>query len=135
MAVAVAGCTGGGDDGNSGDTSDNGDDGFEIDPGTTIMLEGSTSGWEGISPDEINGESNPTLIFEAGEAYEMGWEPGDSADHNLELWNEDEELIGDEYATELTSDPDETLEFTASEEMAYYRCQPHSSMQGELRIE
>jgi hypothetical protein len=130
----VAGCLSDDESDDNGDDDGGNDDGFDIEPGTTIMLEGLTGGWEGLEPEAIAGESNPTLVLQEGETYEIGWEPGDSVEHNIEIWDADEDVVG-EYATELTSDPDEVLEFTATDEMAYYRCRPHSGMQGEIRVE
>ncbi|WP_339103954.1 hypothetical protein [Haloterrigena salinisoli] len=135
LAVAVAGCTGSDDDGDSenGDESDDGT--YEIDAGETIMLEGQISGWTGLQPEAIDGVENPTLVLEDGAEYEIGWEPGDGSDHNIELWDENEELVDEEYKLELTNDPGDPLSFTASSEIAYYRCNPHSNMQGEIRVE
>lgn len=134
LAVAVAGCTGGDDaDDENGDENDA--DGFEIDAGETITLEGHSSGWEGIAPEQIEGETNPTLVLEEGADYEIGWEPGDSLEHNIQLWDENEELVDEEYRTEVTAEPEETIEFTATTEIAYYRCNPHPGMQGEIRVE
>jgi hypothetical protein len=137
-AVVIAGCSGSnGDDEETDDDQDDddgGDDSFEIEPGATIMLEGNTGGWEGIEPSEIEGEENPTLVLEEGETYEIGWEQGDGSRHNVVLWDESQSTVED-YATDLTDSPDGTLEFTATEEIVYYRCEPHSSMQGEIRVE
>ncbi|WP_233710740.1 cupredoxin domain-containing protein [Natronococcus pandeyae] len=135
--AAFAGCLSDDDDG--ADDEENGDDdaggdGIEIDPGTTIMLEGITGGWEGLEPEEIAGETNPTLLLQEGETYEIGWEQGDGSQHNVEIWDADEEMV-EEYGTELTGEPEEVLEFTASDEMAYYRCDPHPNMQGEIQVE
>ncbi|ELZ13309.1 hypothetical protein C477_22675 [Haloterrigena salina JCM 13891] len=135
LAVAVAGCTGGDDDSDDENGDESGDDTYEIDAGETIMLEGQIGGWTGLQPAAIEDVENPTLVLEADAEYEIGWEPGDSASHNIELWDENEELVDEAYKLELTSDPDETLSFTASEDIAYYRCNPHSNMQGEIRVE
>ena len=140
----VAGCSDNGDD--NGGADDNGDDddangdadGFEIDPDETIVLEGITGGWEGIEPSQIEGEENPTLILQDGEDYEITWEQGDGSQHNVQLWDENEEIVED-YETDLTDDPDpegdDLLEFTATDEIAYYRCDPHPNMQGEVQVE
>lgn len=134
LAVAVAGCTGGDDDGDT-ENGDESDDGYTIEAGETIMLEGQINGWTGLQPEAIDGVENPTLVLEDGEEYEIGWEPADSMEHNIELWDENEELVDEEYKLELTSDPGDPLSFTASEDIAYYRCNPHSNMQGEIRVE
>ncbi|MFP9191882.1 cupredoxin domain-containing protein [Natronosalvus vescus] len=118
------------------DENGNGD-GESIEPGTTIVFDGQTEGWEGLEPDAIEGETNPTLVLEADEEYEIGWEEGDGAAHNIEIWDEDEVVV-DDLETDVTDDPDEDqfLEFTASEEMAYYVCNPHrTTMIGEIDVE
>lgn len=107
---------------------------IEIEPETTILFEGRVDGWEGIEPEAVAGATNPTLVLEDGGAYEIGWEPGDGRRHNIELRDADGTVV-DGYATELTTDPDEVLAFTATDEFAAYRCNPHSSMQGEIRVE
>jgi hypothetical protein len=134
VAVTLAGCSGSNGDDEESDDDSGGGDGFEIEPGTTIMLDGYTGGWEGAEPSEIEGETNPTLILEDGETYEIGWQQGDGSRHNIVLWDADQSTVED-YETELTDDPDGTLEFVATDELAYYRCDPHSAMQGEIRVE
>jgi len=126
VAVTAAGCTGGATD----------VPGIEIDPGTGILLEAHHEHWIGVEPAVIEDEQNPTLALEAGEDYEMGWVQGDGGLHNLEIWDENEELV-DTHATNLTISPGEDgdwLEFTVSDEMAYYRCNPHRLMQGEINV-
>ncbi|ELY58463.1 blue (type 1) copper domain-containing protein, partial [Natronococcus amylolyticus DSM 10524] len=90
----------------------------------------------GIEPEAIEGEQNPTLILEEGEEYEIGWPEGDGVRHNIEIWDEDGDVV-DDYETDLTDDPgdDQILTITATEEMAAYRCRPHGSMEGEIRVE
>ena len=131
IALVAAGCLSDDEDGDSDDDSDE----FEIDPGTTITLEAHMSGWKGLEPAAIEGETNPSLVLEAGAEYEIGWEQGDGRQHNIELWDADEELVDDDYATDLTDDPAETIAFAATDEIAYYRCNPHTGMQGEIRVE
>jgi hypothetical protein len=148
LIVGAAGCMGeDDDDDNNGDEQtdddqddqDDGDGGeLSIDPGETILLEGYTSGWVGAEPSEIEGEENPTLVLQDGEDYEIAWEQGDGSSHDLVLWDEDEEVV-DDYETPPTTEPDpegdQLLEFTATDEIAYYRCTPHGNMQGEIEIE
>ncbi|MDJ1432644.1 plastocyanin/azurin family copper-binding protein [Halostagnicola sp. A-GB9-2] len=136
----VAGCSDD-DDGNGGDDDDDGgDDGGEtIEPGTEIELLGYTGGWEGVAPEEIEGEDNPTLNLEEGEEYDFTWENADGDEHNLEIWDDDGELVDDEYQTDFSSSEGETetLEgVEASDDMAEYVCEPHSStMNGEINVE
>ncbi|WP_440766539.1 plastocyanin/azurin family copper-binding protein [Natronorubrum sp. DTA7] len=112
-------------------------DAVSIDPGTTIVFEGQVQGWEGLEPTAIEGVTNPTLALEEGETYRIGWEGGDGVPHNIELWDQDDELV-DDYETDITdeSGDDQFLEFEASEELAYYVCAPHEAMmRGELLLE
>ncbi|ELY35899.1 plastocyanin/azurin family copper-binding protein [Natronorubrum tibetense] len=126
----VAGC--GDDDNGNGDE----DETFEIDPGTEIVFYGDASYWEGKEPSEIDGVQNPTLVLQEGETYEIGWDEGDGAGHNIEIWDSDDALVED-YQTEIVEEPDDDqmLEFEVTDEMAYYVCDPHSgSMRGEIEI-
>ena len=112
-------------------------EGIEIEPGTDIEFDAQTPGWVGTAPEEIEGEENPTLVLEEGEEYTIGWpEEGDGAQHNIEIRDEDGEVV-DDYATEIVEEPgdDQVLEFTASEEMAQYVCEPHEgTMVGDFEI-
>lgn len=132
----VAGC--GSDDGDeNGNGDDSGDGGVEIDPDTEITFSGQQSGWEGLSPDEIDGEQNPTLILQEGETYNIGWTEGDDIEHNFEIRDSDDEVV-DDYETDVTAEPDEDqiLEIEVTSEMANYVCQPHDgSMRGEIQVE
>ena len=137
--AVVAGCSSADDIDDDGPVNgnDNGNgDGFEIEPGTRILLEGITAGYVGIEPDEIAGEENPTLILQDGEEYEIGWTQGDGASHNVELWDSSENMV-ENYGTTLTNDPGDadTFTFTATDEIAYYRCNPHPDMQGEIDVQ
>ena len=137
----VAGCTGNGDDDDEpAPADDDGDDnGEEVDESEwedvdTIELDGYTAGWEGVSPAPIEGETNPTIVLFEGEEYDFTWYNQDGAGHNIEIWDEDEEVVGD-YATDIVTDDEQTLEgVVASSEMAYYRCDPHAGMQGRIEI-
>ncbi|MCU4925644.1 plastocyanin/azurin family copper-binding protein [Halobacteria archaeon AArc-dxtr1] len=128
-----------GDENGNDNGDENGDEEelFEIDPGTTIEFDGITSGWIGIEPDEIAGVSNPTLVLEEGEVYEIGWSMGDGTFHNIAIRDEEAQIV-DNLRTPEVSDPgeDQWLEFEASEEMAQYVCEPHSGlMVGEIVVE
>ena len=125
------------DDVDDDDDDDDVDNGIEIEGDTQIIFDGQTAGWEGIEPEEIEGEENPTLILEEGEEYEIGWEEGDGAEHNIEIRDEDDEVI-DDYETEIVTEPDDDqiLEIEATDEMAYYVCDPHEgTMRGEIQVE
>ncbi|WP_436346355.1 plastocyanin/azurin family copper-binding protein [Natronorubrum sp. FCH18a] len=119
------------------DDSDDDGDVFRIEPETQILLDGQQSGWEGIEPAPIDGERNPNIALEAGETYEIGWTEGDGIVHNIEIWDANDEVV-DDYRTGVTEDPDEgqILEIEATEEMAYYVCNPHDgTMRGEIVVE
>ena len=138
----VAGCTGNGDDDpepaddGNGNGDDNGDD---VDPADwegvdTIELDAYTAAWEGLAPAAIEGEDNPTLVLFEGEEYTFTWYNGDGSGHNIEIWDENEEVVED-YATDIVDDDEQTLEgVVATEDMAYYRCDPHAGMQGDIEV-
>ncbi|SEP91157.1 PQQ-dependent sugar dehydrogenase [Natrinema salaciae] len=100
----------------------------------TIELGGETSGWQGVAPDDIEGETNPTLELEEGTTYEVTWENLDGLPHNFVIESEDGEEL---ERTELLSVEGETqtLEFEATSEMATYYCVPHSAtMRGDISV-
>ena len=100
-----------------------------------IRLGGELSGWQGQSPDDIAGTTNPTLDLEAGTTYRVVWENLDGRGHNLALLDNDGEIL---ERTEVMSEQGatQTLEFTAIEAMAEYVCEPHiSSMSGTVTID
>ncbi|WP_436343811.1 PQQ-dependent sugar dehydrogenase [Natronorubrum sp. FCH18a] len=100
----------------------------------TIELGGETSGWQGVSPDDIADEENPTLDLEEGTTYEVVWENLDGQPHNFVVESEDGEEL---ERTELMSEEGETqsLEFEATSEMAEYYCEPHAgTMRGEISV-
>ncbi|ELY75744.1 blue copper domain protein [Natrinema pellirubrum DSM 15624] len=116
----IAGC------GGNGNGNGDGDGGIEIDPDTQIEFDGQTSGWVGIAPDSIADEENPTLILQEGETYEIGWTTGDGAEHNIAIYDENDEVV-DDLATDRVTEPgdDQWLEFEASSEMVTYICEVH----------
>jgi hypothetical protein len=129
----VAGCGGGGGDG--GDGGDGGSSAWE--DVSEIELGAQAAGWEGQAPSPIEGENNPTLVLYEGQQYTVTWENLDGTEHNFELRNSDDEVVGD-HETELmgTEGETQTYEFEATSEMAEYVCNPHSaSMRGTIQIE
>ena len=125
-------------DASGGDAADGTDttiQGIEIEPGTAIELDGQVPGWTGIAPSSIDGTTNPTLVLQEGEPYELGWTIGDGAYHNIEIRNADGEVVND-LATERAVEPDhQRLAFTASSEMTTYTCQFHTTtMAGEIVV-
>ncbi|WP_143825081.1 plastocyanin/azurin family copper-binding protein [Natrinema ejinorense] len=112
-------------------------DGYHIEPGTEITLSGQTSHWEGVTPSEIEGRENPTLVLEADAEYAIGMVEGNGQPHNVGIRGDDDEVV-DGLETELVVEPegDRLLEFTASSEMVAYVCDPHqTTMRGTLRVE
>lgn len=102
------------------------------DPQADIELEGRTSGWEGVAPDGIADETNPTLTLVDGEDYVLEWRNADGRPHNFNIEPEDGDNI---VSTDIISSGSQTVEFTASQEMAEYYCEPHpSSMRGSVEI-
>ncbi|SEV87025.1 PQQ-dependent sugar dehydrogenase [Natrinema salifodinae] len=100
----------------------------------TIELGGETSGWQGVAPEDIADETNPTLELEEGTTYEVTWENLDGAPHNFVIESEDGEEL---ESTEIMSSQGETqtLEFEATSDMAVYFCDPHRpTMNGEISV-
>jgi glucose/arabinose dehydrogenase len=97
-----------------------------------FVFGGETAGWMGREPSEIEGETNPTLQLEVGQEYAFTWENVDARPHNVAILDgegealESTEIINEEGATQ-------TLQFTATEEMAEYVCEVHPvSMRGSI---
>lgn len=95
-------------------------------------FEGATEAWTGVAPSDIEGETNPTLTLEAGSTYEFHWENTDGAPHNVVIEDADgNNIVESEFVS--TEGETQTVEFTASEEMASYYCGAHpSSMRGDV---
>ncbi|ELY86517.1 hypothetical protein C483_18945 [Natrialba hulunbeirensis JCM 10989] len=141
VVALAAGCLSDDEEENgTGNGGGNGEDDDDIDPSEwedvdTIELDGATGGWEGVAPDMIAGEQNPTVVLFEGQEYDFTWYNADSGTHNIEIWDEDEEIV-DDYATDQVNDDEQTLSgVVASEEMAYYRCEPHGQMQAPIQVE
>ena len=100
----------------------------------TIRLGGEIDGWQGRAPDSIAGETNPTLSLDPGTDYRLVWENLDGQGHNVALLDADENVL---QRTDIMSEEGatQTVEFTASEEMAEYVCEPHiTSMRGTIEV-
>ncbi|WP_321576083.1 cupredoxin domain-containing protein [Halosolutus gelatinilyticus] len=168
MTTAIAGCSDGGGgpgdnesgdnqsgDNESGDnesggneTEDNETGGNEseggggsselIESGTEIELGGEVQGWQGQAPDQIADQTNPTLVLQEGESYDITWENLDGQGHNIEIRNDNDEVV-DDYSTEIMDQQGETQTLTVDEvtsEMTQYVCQPHEgTMNGEIQVE
>jgi plastocyanin len=99
---------------------------------TTIKLGARISGWQGMSPEPINGTVNPTLNLTAGENYTVTWVNLDGAPHNFVLLNSRGGVV---LRTQIMSDEGATqsVTFTVTEAMDTYLCEVHpSSMVGNV---
>jgi hypothetical protein len=108
--------------------------GREYDVLQTYELIGRRDGWEGVSPSEIEGVSNPTLDMVADETFEIVWKNGDGIPHNFSIGNEhgqtpvSTDLVGTEGKTQR-------ITVTASSSFTEYFCQPHpQEMRGSVRL-
>lgn len=103
-----------------------------------IVLSATTAGWEGVEPEVIAGEENPTLVLTEGAEYVLTWKNADGVPHNVELWDEHGEVV-DEYETDLLAEEGErqSLEFEATAELAEYVCELHDDWgkRGDLEVE
>ncbi len=130
----VAGCLGNGDDDD--DDNGNGDDGpVDIEPGE-MVFEGYTAGWELVEPVEGD-ESNPTIVLQEGETYTFTWTNEDGGRHNIEMWDDNDEVVED-YQTEIIDEQgaEQSLEFEAVSDITQYVCEPHTgTMIGEVVVE
>jgi hypothetical protein len=142
IAIAAAGCLG--DDGDNeedenGENEENGDGNgeFQIEAGTEIVLDGYSSHWEGVEPSEIGGERNPTLALEEREDYTIEWINADGVNHDLQIWDENDDLVDDLATDSIDAEGEsDSLEFTADPDMTTYVCEYHASNQvGDLVIE
>ncbi|MHC3436618.1 twin-arginine translocation signal domain-containing protein [Natrialbaceae archaeon A-gly3] len=130
--AALAGCTGDSDDDDNGD--DNGDDAPDVDWSEVdeIYLEGHSTGWIGIEPEGIAGETNPTLELIEGETYDFRWVNEDGSGHNIEIWDADGDVVDDDYETEEMAEQGEeqTLEdVEITSDMEEYACAYHPTAQ------
>ena len=97
-------------------------------PEDVCNIVGGTHVWVGVSPDSIADLTNPTLNLTAGETYTVEWTNTDGEDHNFVIADADGSEL---FTSETVSDEGGTqsVEFTATEEMATYYCGPHSDSQ------
>lgn len=101
-----------------------------------IVLDGYTEGWEGVEPEPIAGEQNPTVTLIEGQEYDFTWENADGQPHNIAIWDSNDEAVVE--ATDLIDSEGETQTLTveASEEMAAYVCEVHpQTMIANIQIE
>ncbi|MCU4751292.1 PKD domain-containing protein [Halobacteria archaeon AArc-curdl1] len=129
-AATVAGCL-------NNDNDDNDVDLEEWEDIDEFYFEGVVEHWTGIEPDVIEDEENPTLHLIEGQEYDFRWVNGDGVTHNLEIWDEDDEIIDNYQSDDVGEEGEETtLEgVAATEEMVTYVCQYHRTTQvGDLEV-
>ena len=89
---------------------------------------GSAPVWLGVSPDEIDGATNPTLSLTAGETYTVEWTNTAGVESNFVIADADgNELVSSDPASEQGAT--QTVEFTATAEMAAYYSSANSDTQ------
>lgn len=101
---------------------------------TEITLEAYDEGWEGVEPEVIEGDLNPTFLLEDGVEYEVSFEIGDDEPHNLAFEAGGEEVL---TATETVEGEGEgaSLQVEASEDLERYVCEVHrDSMEGTIQL-
>lgn len=107
-------------------------------PSTVFKLALEDGQWRGMSPEEIRGETNPTLSVEPGETYAIAWtlrtQRGEhKTGHNLVIHDEDgRHLTYTKFVSRIGQG--RTLVFTADEEMAYYSDQTQLGATGEIEV-
>lgn len=93
-----------------------------------IYLLGYQSHWEGVEPDFIEGDENPTLVLQEGEEYTIEWENGDGIDHDLRIEDDGGDTL-ESTETVGTSGDTASVTFTATEDMVTYICNYHRTTQ------
>ncbi|TYL40139.1 plastocyanin [Natronococcus pandeyae] len=121
------------------------------DPVETFELRLEEDAWQGVAPDEIADEENPTLELEAEETYEVEWEnaigrrldegemePGEQLPgHNFAIAEGDETDVWNTHVrSDFTDEEGETqsVEFVAKEEMSVYLDQSQLEAVGEVDV-
>lgn len=102
-----------------------------------IQLEAHADGWTGVSPDPIEGETNPVITLFLGREYTFTIENGDGNEHDLRIENAAGEVIEDYESDDVEEEGEEaSLEVEATDEMVLYYCSYHAEdMAGDLRTE
>ncbi|WP_433633076.1 ThuA domain-containing protein [Halomicrococcus sp. NG-SE-24] len=90
--------------------------------------------WIGVEPEKIADQRNPTLSLVAGEQYTVEWTNTDGRPHNFTIEDTNGKKV---LSTKVQpkKGTTQTVEFTATEEMAEYYCQPHKhDMRGAIQV-
>lgn len=97
--------------------------------GQQFTFDARITGW--IAPD---GTQNPTLSLEAGTQYTVQWTNADGAPHDFDIRDANGNPIL-QSPTLREQGATQTVEFTASEEMATYICSFHpTTMVGDIQV-
>jgi hypothetical protein len=92
----------------------------------TYVLGGETEHWYGLSPtaDDFHGRENPPLKLRVGERYRVVWINLDGALHEFQILDGTGRPLVETEATDVVGETREVA-FTASPDMARYRCEYH----------
>ena len=115
-------------------TAAGGDGSDDSGPDADFRLGANAQAWQGQAPGDLEGQDNPPLTLEAETEYTLVWENLDGIQHNFAIEDTDGE---DVLATDLVREAGttQTVEFTASSEMAEYYCQVHpTTMRGPIEV-
>lgn len=121
-------------------------------PAETFELTLEEDEWRGEAPEEIEGETNPTLELEAEETYAVEWENGIGRRHDEGEMEPGEKLPGHNFVIAEGGDVDQwnthvrsaftdeegetqTVEFLAKEEMEVYLDQSQLEAHGKVEVE
>ena len=67
--------------------------GTEEEPAETFVLGARVEAWQGIAPESISGQENPTLELETDQTYVVVWENLDGQPHNFAIQDENGENL------------------------------------------
>ena len=100
--------------------------------GTTIRLGGKVSGWQGMAPNSIKGQKNPTLPLKPGKKYTVVWKNLDGQPHDFVIRDKGgKQLVKTKIMN--TRGKTQSVTFTAKQNMATYLCTVHpTTMKGKV---
>lgn len=139
----------GGETGEDGDATGDGDDaggaggegeGAGVPEGwqgvDVIRFEAYTEAWQGLEPEVIAGEDNPTLVLAEGAEYVVEFTNGDAVPHQFALLDGDGESVVESDTVDDQDGATESQAFRATPELEEYHCTHHpDSMVGDVRVE
>ena len=62
-------------------------------PAETFVMGGRVEAWQGVAPESISSQDNPTLQLEADQTYVFVWENLDGQPHNFAIHDENDEPL------------------------------------------